>query len=111
MREPYSDLRTLISLILWQSGYMRTTLDLPDELMRQVKVVAAQEGRKLKDVMADVVRHGLTRRQEGAVRKSGRVDLPLVQCSHAALPRDELTPERVAEILARDEAGVAGRRL
>ncbi len=29
---------------------MKTTLELPDELMREVKIRAAVEGRKLKDV-------------------------------------------------------------
>ncbi len=38
---------------------MKTTIDLPDELMRNVKIRAAMEGRKLKDVFSDVVRAGL----------------------------------------------------
>ncbi len=31
---------------------MRTTLDLPDDLLREAKIRAVREGRKLKDVMA-----------------------------------------------------------
>ena len=38
---------------------MKTTLELPDELMREVKIRAATEGRKLKDVVADALRTGL----------------------------------------------------
>lgn len=38
---------------------MKTTLELPDELMRGVKVRAAQTDRKLKDVVADLIRRGL----------------------------------------------------
>jgi len=38
---------------------MKTTLELPDELMREVKVRAAREGRKLKEVMEQVIRIGL----------------------------------------------------
>ena len=38
---------------------MKTTLDLPDHLMREVKIRAAQQGKKLKDVMADTLRSGL----------------------------------------------------
>jgi hypothetical protein len=38
---------------------MKTTLDLPDDLMREVKIRAATQGRKLKDVIAEVMRNGL----------------------------------------------------
>lgn len=38
---------------------MRTTLDLPDDLMRLIKVRAALEGKKLKEVMVEAVRKGL----------------------------------------------------
>lgn len=38
---------------------MKTTLELPDPLMRAVKVRAAQTDRKLKDVVADLIRRGL----------------------------------------------------
>lgn len=38
---------------------MKTTLELPDELMRHLKVRAAQTDRTLKDVVTDVIRRGL----------------------------------------------------
>ena len=38
---------------------MKTTLDLPEVLMRKAKIRAASEGRKLKDVMAELVERGL----------------------------------------------------
>jgi len=38
----------------------------------------------------------------------GKVDLPLVQSAHTASPSDELTAERVAEVLLEDEASRAG---
>lgn len=38
---------------------MKTTLELPDELMRAVKVRAAATDRKLKDVVAELIRRGL----------------------------------------------------
>ena len=38
---------------------MKTTLDLPDDLMREVKIRAATQGRKLKDVVTDAIRTGL----------------------------------------------------
>lgn len=39
---------------------MKTTLDLPDELMRAIKVRAAQQGRKMKDVVTELLRSGLS---------------------------------------------------
>jgi len=44
---------------------MKTTLELPDELMRAVKVKAAATDRKLKDVLADLIARGLA--QDAAV--------------------------------------------
>ena len=38
---------------------MRTTLDLPDALMRQIKIRAASEGRKLKEVMTELLEKSL----------------------------------------------------
>lgn len=38
---------------------MKTTLDLPDDLMRAVKIRAAQDNRRLKDVLAEVISRGL----------------------------------------------------
>ena len=38
---------------------MKTTLDLPDALVKQVKLRAVREGRKLKDAVADLLRKGL----------------------------------------------------
>ncbi len=38
---------------------MKTTLDLPDHLVRQVKQRALQQGRTLKELVADYIRQGL----------------------------------------------------
>jgi plasmid stability protein len=38
---------------------MKTTLELPDHLMREVKIRAAREGRKLKELVAELLRRGL----------------------------------------------------
>lgn len=81
---------------------MKTTLDLPDDLVRELKIRAAEEGLKLKDLFADLLRLGLS--QPAApqpVRR--RVRLPLVVCAHEARPEVDLTPDRVAEILMAQE--------
>jgi plasmid stability protein len=79
---------------------MKTTLDLPDDLVREVKIRAVRENRKLKDAITELLRRGLS--QKSAT--GSRVELPLVQCSHAARPGAEITPERVAEILHQEDA-------
>lgn len=38
---------------------MKTTFDLPPELVKEVKLRAVHEGRKLKDVAAELLRRGL----------------------------------------------------
>ncbi len=38
---------------------MKTTLDLPDDLMREVKIRAVHEEKKLKDAIAEFLRKGL----------------------------------------------------
>jgi plasmid stability protein len=83
---------------------MKTTLDLPDDLMRQVKIRAVEENRKLKDTIADLLRRGLAQETGAPPPIRRRVQLPLIQCAHAARPGEEMTPERVAEVLLEEEA-------
>jgi hypothetical protein len=40
---------------------MRTTIDLPDDLLTEAKERAAREGRSLSDVVGDAVRSGFSR--------------------------------------------------
>jgi hypothetical protein len=91
---------------------MKTTVELPDALMREVKLRAVYEGRRLKDVVADLLRRGLDASVEGAsANTSGaltddeQTGLPLVLCRHRARPTHRLTPERVAEILLDQDLG------
>ncbi len=77
---------------------MKTTLNLPDELMREVKIRAAQENRKLQDLIAELIRRGLT--VEPPVRN--RVKLPLITGGHPPVP-GALSPEAVANILLAQE--------
>jgi hypothetical protein len=45
---------------------MKTTLDLPDDLVKEVKLRAIHEGRKLKDAVADLLRKGLAAGSTGS---------------------------------------------
>ena len=82
---------------------MKTTLDLPDDLMRAIKIRAVKENRKLKDAIADLLKRGLAREPIQAKPRK-RVRLPLVRCAHAAARGEELTPDRVAAVLIEEEA-------
>jgi plasmid stability protein len=82
---------------------VKTTLDLPDDLVREVKIRAVRENRKLKDAVADLLRLGLSHRKP--VQSSRRrVALPLVACVHPARLGEEMTPERVARVLLQEES-------
>jgi hypothetical protein len=57
---------------------MRTTIDLPDELMRQAKARAALQGRKLKDLFEEWVRQGLREDGVTATPAPPRSPLPVI---------------------------------
>jgi hypothetical protein len=51
---------------------MKTTIELPDQLMTEVKILAAREQRKLGELMAELVRAGL----ESRTRADGEAGQP-----------------------------------
>jgi plasmid stability protein len=81
---------------------VKTTLDLPDELVRTVKIRAIRENRKLKDMIAELLQRGLTV-ESGSRSARMRVQIPLVQTAHQARRGEEMTPDRVAQILLDEE--------
>ncbi|HET9228823.1 MAG TPA: antitoxin [Thermoanaerobaculia bacterium] len=84
---------------------MKTTLDLPDDLMRAVKIRAVEENKKLKDTVTELLRRGLAQEQGVKATVRRRLKLPLVECAHEARPGEEMTPDRIAEALLDEEAG------
>ena len=83
---------------------MKTTIDIPDDLLRSMKMRAVQEGRKFKDVAVEIFRRGLARPKLAAdAVGSQRVKLPLIQCRHPADSKTPLTPDQVAEVLLQQE--------
>jgi len=84
---------------------MKTTIELPDSLVLQIKLRAIQEGRKLKDLMAELLQRGLeapTPSSTGGPSSLGYDEhsgLRIVKCRDAR----RLCPERVAEILLEQE--------
>lgn len=78
---------------------MRTTVDLPDELMRAAKARAAEQGASLKDWFARVVSAQLARPLTEAGRR--RVRLPLIESKRPGTVR--LTNADLAEIEAAED--------
>jgi hypothetical protein len=90
-----------------QNGRMKTTLDLPDALVREIKIRAVRRRQKLKDAMAELLRRGLSAAGEPAAEEpeivtDNKTGLPVIVC-HRAAPAEEMTPERVADALLGQE--------
>ena len=83
---------------------MKTTLELPDALMKQVKIRAVREGKKLKDAVADLLRKGLASSKAPVLRPHGRksprvfkdekTGLPVILCDPQA-PASKMTTEEL----------------
>lgn len=80
---------------------MKTTIDLPDQMVKDLKRRALEEDRTLRDLVAELLHVGLT--SERSPRVVNRVEFPLVECERAD-PADEVTPERLAAILTELDA-------
>ncbi len=87
-------------LEIWKVSFVKTTLDLPADLVREMKLRAAHEGRKLRDVATEIFRRGLMQSGPAAGVAAHRVKLPLIDCPTAS---GDLTAERVSELLAQQE--------
>jgi hypothetical protein len=83
---------------------MRTTIDLPDALFRQVKSRAALEGRTLKDLLAEYVEQGLRQTPGGSppVRRSDPPVFPRAAATGQRTPA--LTNAEMNAILDEEDA-------
>jgi hypothetical protein len=79
---------------------MRTTIDMPDTLMRAAKARAAEHGESLKDLVTRALAHEL-RLPAGATRKTGRVMLPLI--ARDAAPAVLVTNDDIAAALEAED--------
>ena len=68
-----------------------------------MKIRAARENRKLREVATEVFRRGLADPAPMAVRAGHRVKLPLIECAKPARASQLMTPERVAAELLKQE--------
>lgn len=79
---------------------MRTTVDLPDELMRAAKAKAAEGGESLEDLFARAVAKEIGRRSPSGASK--RVTVPMIAAGEE--PTVSITGGRIAEVLEAEDA-------
>ena len=77
--------------------HMRTTLVIDDEVFRQLKKKAAEEGRRLSDVTEEALRRGLARPRPGR----GRRNVALPSFSMGKPPIDIADRDQLFELFAR----------
>jgi hypothetical protein len=82
---------------------VKTTIDIPDDIMQRVKIRAVEENRRLKDLIPDLLLRRLDTDPLAVPRELHRVRLPLIEGGHPAPAGEELTAGRIAEILLRQE--------
>lgn len=84
---------------------MKTTLDLPDELIREVKLRAVVQGRTMRDVVADFLRQGLGMTAPkppeippaDSMVEIGQSGLPVIRCRPGA-PATRMSVEELLEL-------------
>ena len=89
---------------------MKTTFDLPTDLVRELKLRAVHEGRKLKEVAADLLKRGLAAPETAAKSRPAKPKieiqasgLPVVRCK-ANAPAKRMT---AGELLALEQESLA----
>lgn len=82
---------------------MKATIEIPDEVMRAVKIRAAQEDQELKDTVTELLLIGLANVNSSPAPVGVQSVFPVFSGGHPALPDEEMMPDRVAEILMEDE--------
>jgi hypothetical protein len=86
---------------------MKTTVDLPADLVRDLERRAADRGQDLRETVTELLRQGLgaPQAENGSPRTTIKVHpktgLPFIECQH---PAKDMTPQRVADILLDQEA-------
>jgi plasmid stability protein len=79
---------------------MKTTVDLPDNLLRQIKLRAVRNGRKLKDMVIELLRKGLAENEPPpsppVIKEHPLTGLPYIACPPDAPARKMTTADLIA---------------
>ncbi len=81
---------------------MRTTLDLPDPLFRELKVTAAQRGVALKELIATYIEAGLKDDTKVPVRSRTRSPLPIARKANGSVT-PSLTNAEIQKIFDQED--------
>jgi len=83
---------------------MKTTIDLPPDLVKKMKLRAVHEGRKLKDVAAELLARGFGGEEKStlplvpsAVIEINSIGLPVIMCGKNA-PASRMTIEELLSL-------------
>ena len=87
---------------------MKTTLEIPNPLFKKVKVQAAMEGLKLKDVVASALSAYLTRPRPPSKEAVKPCPFPLVR-GKAGLLMKQMNSETIAELQEKEDFERHGR--
>ncbi|MBO0854619.1 MAG: hypothetical protein J2P18_12745 [Nocardia sp.] len=80
---------------------MRTTIDLPEEIMRAAKIAAAERHISLKDLFTKALAHEVG--TPASAIKRGRVRFPLIGADRSG-PKVGVSNEDIADIFAAEDA-------
>ena len=92
-------------MVIWEYSLMKTTLDLPDELFREVKLRAVVQGRTVKDLVTELLQQGLGIAPAGPGKqrptservKIGKRGLPVIHCRPQA-PAAQMSAEALLKL-------------
>jgi len=81
---------------------IRTTIDLPEDLLRQAKARAALDGKKLKDLLTVFIQEGLRRRDSSRTAARGRLvgrrSPPPVLVPRRGVPIPAVSPDALRQL-------------
>lgn len=86
---------------------MRTTIDLPDDLLRRAKATAALRGQKLKDLVASFIERGLESPEPAAPPLGHRIQLPEF-IPFTGVPIRSLSNAEIEDILLQEDLAQLG---
>jgi hypothetical protein len=89
---------------------MKTTLELPDELVKEIKLRAVHEGSKLKGAMADLLRKGLKAKPSAKKRATVVKASPAMMKRREEMTRKFLSGEWGVNLAGFEECAEADRK-
>jgi hypothetical protein len=84
---------------------MRTTLDLPDPLFRELKAHAAHKGLKLKELVTSFIESGLHSESQGTSHPFKRSPLPVARYANG-ITTPALTNVQLQDLMDREDASL-----